>query len=75
MIFAARNLPIEHLPAAIRPEAESHQHDHLFAAALPPLSVAFIRLDLLLLALDRHPDAIQLDHGGHISDPSLCKLK
>ena len=30
--------------------------------------MAFIRLDLLLLALDRHPDAIQLDHGGHISD-------
>src|SRR5258708_888154 len=70
MIFTACDLPIEDLPPPIRPKAERHQDHHLPTCALFPLPLAFVRLDLLLLADDRDPDAIQLDHGGNISERS-----
>src|SRR5258707_1238091 len=66
MIFAARYLPIENLSSPIRPKTERHQDHHLAACARLALPLPFIWLDRLLLALDGHPDAIQLENGRNV---------
>src|SRR3989442_224596 len=71
MIFTACDLPIEDRPPPIRPKAERHQDHHLPTCALFPLPLTFFRLDLLLLPDDRDPEAMQLEHGGNISELSL----
>src|SRR5258708_24779586 len=73
MFFTVRDLPIQHFPPAIRPEAECHQDYHFAACALLTLPIAFIWLDLLLLTLDGDPNAIQLDHRRHVSERSCVR--
>src|SRR5947209_6126644 len=64
MLFAGSKLPIEDFTPAIFPEAQSNQDHDLFAAALLSVALSFVLLDLLCLALDRDPDAIELNHLG-----------
>src|SRR5437588_45363 len=64
MLFTGSHLPIEDFTPTIFPEAEGNQDHDLFAGALFSFPLALILLDLLLLALDRDPDAIELHHAG-----------
>src|SRR5947209_20109279 len=63
-LSASSKLPIEDFPPAIFPEAQGNQDHDLFAAALLSFALSFVLLDLVCLALDRDPDAIELNHTG-----------
>ncbi len=62
MIFTFGQLPIQNLSPAVRPEAERHEAHDLFPAALWAFSLTLVELDLSLLALERDPNAVTLDH-------------
>src|ERR1700731_277565 len=56
------------LPSSQKPKATSTTIAG--PTALMPLPLAGIWLDLLLLTLDSHPDPVQLDHWGNVSQRS-----
>jgi hypothetical protein len=72
VFFAGSNVPIQHFSPALFPKGECDS-DHLFLArSLFPSALFAIRLDLLSLLLNGHPNAIKLHdwRGGRNALPS-----